>query len=283
MKRWITALFEFFVRLFKKRQNKKLGDDSKDPPLETHVLDEDIEGIEYIEELDVPTAEFDASDFLEEVETAPRFDTIPDRLRYFGLDITQWHKGIDWGLLAKNQEFVYIKATEGVGWKDTMAEAHANNAIRVRIPFGYQHHATPASKSGVNVGDSVEEARYFVQMVRSLPEADLPPVLVLDSNRDLSPTEMVEWVDTFMIYVKDRLRRTPIIQMATEWGDSVLPGYHDLGKWPLWVIHYTSAPAPNLPTGWDNWVVWQYAGKGEVLGYRGYLSQSYAKSALFHQ
>jgi GH25 family lysozyme M1 (1,4-beta-N-acetylmuramidase) len=42
-----------------------------------------------------------------------------------------------------------------------------------------------------------------------------------------------------------------------------------LAAYPLWVAHYTGAPQPALPPGWNAWTIWQYTGSGAIAGITG--------------
>jgi peptidoglycan hydrolase-like protein with peptidoglycan-binding domain len=35
-----------------------------------------------------------------------------------------------------------------------------------------------------------------------------------------------------------------------------------LGKFPLWVAHYTDAPKPKIPANWNRWAIWQHTSSG---------------------
>src|SRR5262245_12904108 len=35
-----------------------------------------------------------------------------------------------------------------------------------------------------------------------------------------------------------------------------------LGKFPLWVAHYTDAPKPKIPPNWKRWAIWQHTSSG---------------------
>src|ERR1019366_5880374 len=61
--------------------------------------------------------------------------------------------------------------------------------------------------------------------------------------------------------------KLPMIYTATGyWGPDV--GSTAFGSDPLWVANW-GVTCPALPTGWSNWVVWQYSDTGSVNGISG--------------
>ena len=51
----------------------------------------------------------------------------------------------------------------------------------------------------------------------------------------------------------------------TFWNDNVAT-WADFSDSPLWVAHYTSKPAPNVPTGFPDFSFWQYSETGDMSG-----------------
>ena len=60
----------------------------------------------------------------------------------FGIDISHHQGNVDFAKVATNVpkvDFIYIKATEGVGTIDSKFYVNAENAAKQSIPIGYYH------------------------------------------------------------------------------------------------------------------------------------------------
>ena len=67
----------------------------------------------------------------------------------FGIDVSHYQKKIDWEKVSKNTnpkiQFVYIKASEGVTWKDKRFKYNYKNAKSNNLRVGVYHFFSPST------------------------------------------------------------------------------------------------------------------------------------------
>jgi len=188
-----------------------------------------------------------------------------------GIDVSHNNGTIDWTKVAANPtkiDFAFIKASEGVGYTDPMFKTNANGAKNAGIRVGYYHFASLNTLN--NVPDAKAEADYFMSLLKTVPAADLPYVLDIETNKvGLDPAHVQEWINTFFAEMKAGGYGNTILYSYTPFLDSNLPHPHNLGNVRLWIAAYVSAPSPKLPQGWTQYYIWQKSSTGSVSGING--------------
>lgn len=189
----------------------------------------------------------------------------------FGLDISHHQGTIDFNELLTNDpkvDFIFMKATQGVGFSDSKLKHNASEAAKAGIPIGYYHYATLNSTNVVQ--DARDEANYFVSIIMGCPKPDLPLVLDIEENKANLTKDLVEkWIHEFFITLESRGYSDYILYSYTPFLDANLSKYHSLGVVKLWIAAYVNKPKPKLPRGWDKYHIWQYSAKGKVKGISG--------------
>jgi lysozyme len=182
-----------------------------------------------------------------------------------GIDVSYAQGHIDWTKV--KTDFVYIKANEGVGFKDKMVNDNSVGAHKAGIPFGFYHFVTLNQVDVVT--DAKQEAADFVSTMDMLPKysPDLIPVLDIEQENKLqiSPQNINLWINVFV----DELAKAGhkvMLYSYTPWLNANLPKDHDLGRLPLWIAQYTGKPVPVLPFGWSDYKAWQYSNAGKIDG-----------------
>lgn len=202
----------------------------------------------------------------------------------FGIDISHYQT-VNWDELKTNQpkvDFVYVKATQGVGYTDPNFFDHVNSAARVGIPFGFYHFATLNDKNVKE--DSAAEAKYFISEIKKTRKSSLPIMLDIESESpkvQLDAYEVSDWIDTFFATLEDAGYMDYVLYSYTPFLNSHLPKNHDLGDIRLWIAAYSSKAAPVLPHGWDHYLIWQYSDKGRVSGITGDVDLNRTKIPLY--
>lgn len=183
------------------------------------------------------------------------------KTKIHGIDVSAYQPNVDWSKVKETQDFVYLKATEGVDFRDRKAMSHGLGCEKVGIPFGYYHFATPSHD------DAVAEANDFVKALNELPKWNLIPVLDLEqNNRGMSRAAMEQWCKDFSEVIENELGCVVMLYGSPGLLDSYLPPNNNLGHMPLWVAHYQRGiTEPRLPKGWDKFDIWQYADKGHPV------------------
>jgi GH25 family lysozyme M1 (1,4-beta-N-acetylmuramidase) len=188
-----------------------------------------------------------------------------------GIDVSHWQGSIDWNqVAAAGKRFAYMKASEGTTLIDTFYTGNRAQAKLLGLYVGAYHFARP----GLNPGDAVAEADYFLAMSQ-LVAGDLLPVLDLEVTGGLAPVELQEWVKAYMGRIYERTGARGVIYTSpTFWRNNMADTtwFAANGYRTLWVAHWTSGPAPSVPGGnWGGlgWTFWQYTSSGTVPGITG--------------
>lgn len=162
-------------------------------------------------------------------------------------------------------DFVYLKATQGVGYIDPNCKVNATAATKEGLRVGYYHYAT-LNSSNVEQ-DAKDEAKAFVKAVATLPDTVLPLALDIEENKaHLGRADVVKWIETFFNELATYGHKDVILYSYTPFLNDNLPVSHNLGGIKLWIAHYTNKPEPTLPYGWSHYHIWQYSAKGKVTG-----------------
>jgi lysozyme len=180
-----------------------------------------------------------------------------------GIDLSHYNGSVNFSKLpAAGLAFAFVKATEGSFTKDPLYLANYSGLKENQIPRGAYHFFYPQL-------DAQAQASNFLSVVTQLNAGDLPPVLDVEVSGEQSPsviaTAMQQWLDA----VQQNLGCTPIIYTAAGFWNSALGGTTSFAAYPLWVAEYTGNSSPLLPTGFSDYVFWQYSESGSVPGIAG--------------
>jgi len=200
-----------------------------------------------------------------------------------GIDVSHHQDRIDFKkVIADSQkiEFVYMKATQGVGYTDTRLHYNAVEAKKVATKIGYYHYASLNTRDIVK--DSVDEARYFVSVIANCPFPDLPVVLDIEENKaGLSPNDIMLWINTFFDELTKLGYKDHVLYSYTPFLNANLPTNHNLGNIKLWIAAYTNTKSPRLPIGWKDHWLWQYSAKGKIDGISGDVDMNKSVNPIF--
>lgn len=188
------------------------------------------------------------------------------------IDVSKYQGKIDWQRVRHNNDIagVYIKATEGVGYTDPNFKNNVIGASSVDLPIGFYHFASLNSLDVIK--DSEAEAKYFYNTTRGYATKH-PYVLDIEKNAlNLKPEEVLKWIQNFVLTLQSCGIKEVVLYSYTPFLNSYLPKDHKLGEvLPLWIAQYSNATQPNLPNGWKNYWLWQYASDGVVEGITGHV------------
>lgn len=184
-----------------------------------------------------------------------------------GIDVSVWQGSIDWARVrAAGKSFVFAKATEGIGFKDSRYDTNRAGAMAQGLKFGAYHFARPGANNPVT------EADWFVNTAR-IQRGMLRPVLDLELNGGLGVSALNTWVKAWLRRVESRLGVKPIIYTNPSfWRNSMGDSrwYADNG-YKLWIASW-GVSSPSIPAGtWSgrSWTFWQYTSSGTVPGISG--------------
>jgi hypothetical protein len=104
-----------------------------------------------------------------------------------------------------------------------------------------------------------------------LEAGDLPPALDVEVTDNVGGSALVDGVERCLTGLERAFGMRPIVYTSPGfWGSYMRYDNGQRPTWaasyPLWVAHFTDAPAPLLPVGWAKWEFWQHSGAGTVAG-----------------
>lgn len=176
-----------------------------------------------------------------------------------GVDASKWQHptadAIDWAAAAAaGKKFTFLKVTDNGQRDNDYFDADAKAARAAGMYVGAYHKAHPGS-------DAKRQADVFSEAVLDLGGQQLPPVLDLELDEGLDPTQLAQWTRTFMETVEAKTGRTPIMYTYKYFWLVQMGNTKEFSEYPLWLAEYRQ-PQPTSPLigGWDSWTFWQYAG-----------------------
>ena len=75
-----------------------------------------------------------------------------------------------------------------------------------------------------------------------------------------------KWLTT----VEEKTGKTPIIYTTRLIWDDFLKAPKGFERYPLWVADYGGLVAPRMPSGWSDYMMWQFTDKGKIGGKQGF-------------
>lgn len=184
---------------------------------------------------------------------------IPTQFSIHGIDVSKYQDIIDWESVRAMEVggvkigFAFIKATEGIGNKDSQFNRNWKRSKDAGLPRG-AYHFFIASKNGKL------QAENFIDKVE-LEQGDLPPVLDVEQAYGVSKERLRERVREFLATVENHYGVKPVIYTNVDFYKQYLDeGFED---YPLWVAHYLQKERPRI---YRPWTFWQHSETGRVNG-----------------
>jgi lysozyme len=177
-----------------------------------------------------------------------------------GVDLSHYNGSVNFqSLAASGLAFAYLKASEGRFTKDPLYAANYAGSQQNQILRGAYHFFYPQL-------DAQAQASNFLSVVTQLNAGDLPPVLDVEVSGEQSPSAIAAALQQWLDAVQQKLACTPMIYTAAGFWNTALGGTTSFSSYPLWVAEYTGNSSPRLPTGFTDYVFWQYSQSGSVPG-----------------
>jgi lysozyme len=181
-----------------------------------------------------------------------------------GLDVSKWQGEIDWPRVASaGYRWVYVKAAEGRTGTDP---AYARNIAGARAaglvagPYMFWHPER----------DPLEQARHFARVAGPHQPGQLPPVLDVERENDLTPIELNARMQALINETRRLFGAVPVIyssrRVYSEWGLSVG------GECPFWMVSWSSRE--RLVAPWSRWTFWQTGPAKGVPGIEGEVDRN---------
>ncbi|XYK82677.1 MAG: glycoside hydrolase family 25 protein [Labrenzia sp.] len=181
-----------------------------------------------------------------------------------GIDVSHYQGTVNWaGVAANGTEFAMIKASEGESSPDPMFLSNWAGCKNNSVKCGAYHYFLPTDCF-------LKQADLLIQQLRSAgydPTADLPPAIDCEDMEGVSASTYVYALKELLQSLKTQLKCTPMIYVSPAFWQGL--GSPDFSIYPLWVANYTTASAPEIPSPWKTYAIWQYSDDGTVGGIAG--------------
>lgn len=168
-----------------------------------------------------------------------------------GIDISHWNQNVKYN----NYDFVIIKASEGVNYKDPALDSHydglhgkSDGKPDSKKLYGFYHYARP------DLGNtSVTEAKSFLSYTGHHAGNCIYALDWEGKALEYNPT----WALEFLNYVKSKTGSNPLLYISASQENT--RSYKAIRKagFPLWIAHwYVDKPSVK---DWDEYTLWQYS------------------------
>ncbi len=178
-----------------------------------------------------------------------------------GIDVSGWQRNVDWQRWWDDgKRFTYVKATEGLTYKNPYFTQQYNGSYDVGMIRGAYHFALPNKSTGA------KQASYFASNGGgwSRDGRTLPGTVDLEYNPygstcyGKTKAGMAAWVRSFNDTYHERTGRYPVIYTSTSWWNQCVGSAGDFSETsPLWIARYAGTVG-TLPADWDYYTFWQY-------------------------
>lgn len=175
-----------------------------------------------------------------------------ERYAIKGIDVSHYQKRIDWTVVERDSfEFVFIKASEGQEYKDSLFQINWKALEESGMRRGAYHFFRPTVPAEI-------QAQNFIDQVE-LHSGDLPPVLDIEVEDEVEMALILRSMRRWLEMVEKHYGVRPIIYTYMDFYEEHLKGAFD--EYPLWIARYSSREPIT-----EDWNFWQYSSEGLVKG-----------------
>ena len=177
-----------------------------------------------------------------------------------GVDVSVYQGTINWpSVKAAGIDFAIARISDG-GALDTDFATNWSSMKSAGVIRGAYQYFEPGQ-------DPTTQANIVISAVGMLGAGDLPVTADMETTGGQSAATIAANLQTWATAVHAGTGKVPMIYTAVGyWNASV--GSTAFGSDPLWVANW-GVTCPDLPSGWSNWVFWQYSDMGSVGGISG--------------
>lgn len=181
-----------------------------------------------------------------------------------GIDLSHYQGEVFWEAIGDNSKmaYVYLKATEGGDRIDDMYEQNIELAHHYGLKVGSYHFFRPKT-------DLSRQLENFKAQCRPRQQ-DLIPMIDVETKQGMGTEEFCDSLLKFLNMVEVAYRQKPLVYTGTNFYNNYLAG--KLNGYKLMIAQYSSRE-PVLADG-NDYLLWQYTGKGHIDGIRGYVDKS---------
>lgn len=183
-----------------------------------------------------------------------------------GVDVSKWqHPGgvaLDWNkVAASGQKFAFIKATDGIEGKSAYFAQDSKAAADAGLIIGSYHKAHPDISA-------TKQAAEYVAALQERPAGakTLPPVLDIELDKGLTPTQLETWTKEFLQAVELGTGQKPMVYTYRSFWKHQMGNTTAFTNYPLWLAAYQDNAPTDIPGGWDSLTFWQRSSTSRVNG-----------------
>lgn len=189
-----------------------------------------------------------------EAEPRPALDLGPGP--HLGIDVSHHSGTIDWPTVAQEGfVFAYVKASEGVDAPDPRFEENWQALADLDMYRGAYHFY-------VTEDDPEEQAKLFLSTYTP-QHGDLPPVVDVEVIGRGTAEGWQSDLLRFLEILAEEAGVRPILYTSPNFWDANI--HESFRQYPLWVAEY-EVDEPEIPEGWEGWVMWQFEGEAAIPG-----------------
>ncbi|MBO6894336.1 MAG: glycoside hydrolase family 25 protein [Roseibium sp.] len=185
----------------------------------------------------------------------PDRDDFPIR----GIDVSHHQGDIDWAQVAGDDvSFVYMKASEGEGFKDPAFARNWAGAGAVGLPRGAYHYfnmCKPGAKQAANFLSVLPDDQDMLTPVVDLEISG-------DCDNQMAVAEVLGEISQFAAIVEQKVGKRVVFYAPADFYEAFLKG-RGLNR-RLWTRSIWHSPSYS-----KDWLVWQYHDSGTVKGIQG--------------
>ena len=181
-----------------------------------------------------------------------------------GIDLSHYQGEVFWEAIGDNSKmaYVYLKATEGGDRIDDKYEQNIELAHKYGLKVGSYHFFRPKTPLKLQLENFKAQCRPSQQ--------DLIPMIDVETKQGLSNDAFRDSLMTFLTMVEEAYRQKPLVYTGTNFYNKYMSGL--MNGYKLMIAQYSSNE-PVLNDG-NDYMLWQYTGKGHIDGIRGYVDKS---------
>lgn len=178
-----------------------------------------------------------------------------------GIDVSHHNGTLDWKKIrAAGVMFAFIKATEGITFKDKRFLENVKGAQAAGILVGAYHYFKPAFSG-------LAQADHFLS-VTSAVKLDLPGVFDWEDKSNTPAAFQIAKAKDWLNVVELKTKKLPIIYTGPYFFRDIIGSPAFAKKYPLWIAHYGTT-TPKIPAPWGNCLLHQYTETGKLTGVSG--------------
>lgn len=186
-----------------------------------------------------------------------------------GVDVSKWQRpggvALKWNeVAASGQKFAFIKATDGVEGDQKYFLEDSIAAAKAGLYVGSYHKAQPDRSAIAQADQYVEALQQRDEQIST--DKTLPPVLDIELDNGLNPTQLQKWTKDFLERVEEKTGETPMIYTYRWFWQNPMGNSTDFTDYPLWLAAYEDSAPTSLPGGWESMAFWQRSSTGRVDG-----------------